>query len=205
MEEAFRGDFSQFGVENGEIYRFRNNQAFSRKLLKYLRTEHFPIEAIREEILDYGTLVPLHYLTMELKDRSQIVPLTFTAMDWKMHFSFGQKISEVAREEEAPIALIASGDLSHRLTQDAPAGYSPYGAKFDHTLIDLLKKNEVEKILNLNPEFCDEAGECGLRSIIIALGALSKIDSNAVFQQLSYEAPFGVGYLVGEWKIRKNS
>jgi len=71
--------------------------------------------------------------------------------------------------------------------------------KFDHALVDLLKRNEVDKIRNLNPEFCDEAGECGLRSIIITLGALA--DLKYSFKQHSYEGPLGVGYLVGEWKI----
>jgi aromatic ring-opening dioxygenase LigB subunit len=202
MEEIFKGDFSQFGVEKGETYRFKNNQSLSWKLLKHLRAEHYPVEAIREEILDYGSLVPLYYLTAELKEKPAIIPLTFTAMDWNMHFNFGKEIAKVIQIEEESIVLVASGDLSHRLTQDAPAEYSPYGAKFDHTLLELLKKNETEKILNLNPEFCDEAGECGLRSILITLGVLSEVTQSPSFQQLSYEAPFGVGYLVGQWKIR---
>ena len=44
-----------------------------------------------------------------------------------------------------------------------------------------------------------EAGECGLRSIVIMLGIVSTLDWKVKI--LSYEAPFGVGYLVAEVKI----
>ena len=35
--------------------------------------------------------------------------------------------------------IIASGDLSHRLTEDGPYEYSPQGAKFDKELIENLE------------------------------------------------------------------
>ena len=38
-----------------------------------------------------------------------------------------------------------------------------------------------------------EAEECGLRSILILLGILNRMSYEP--QLLSYEAPFGVGYL----------
>jgi len=46
-----------------------------------------------------------------------------------------------------------------------------------------------------------EAGECGLRSFSFLLGILeeAKIDWKA--EILSYEAPFGVGYLVANFKL----
>ena len=40
------------------------------------------------------------------------------------------------------------------------------------------------------------AGECGYRSVLVALGATQ--DSPRSCEVLSYEAPFGVGYLVAQ-------
>ena len=198
LNEKFKGNFSGFGEDN-DGYSFSNDTELARLLLKHLRDKHFPTELIRESKIDHGTLVPLHYLAGSLEPKPRLLPLTFTALDWKTHFKLGRTLGDIFENVEQNVALIASGDLSHRLNENAPAGFSPYGTKFDYTLIDLLKKNEVEKIMNLNPDFCEEAGECGLRSIILALGILSKQKYN--FKQISYEGPLGVGHLVGHWKI----
>jgi len=45
----------------------------------------------------------------------------------------------------------------------------------------------------------EEAGECGFRSILIILGILNQLDCK--FDALSYEGPFGVGYLTANFKI----
>ncbi len=199
FENNFQGNFSDFGVNDGE-YEYINDTPLAKDIYARVRSKHYPIEIIRETGLDYGAMIPLSYLTKDMERKPKIVPLTYTALDWDIHFKFGQEIGQVVSETETNIAFVASGDLSHRLSEDAPAGFSPYGIKFDKTLIELLEKNEAEKIRNLNPEFCDEAGECGLRSILIALGVIDHTRRH-IFQQLSYESPLGVGYLVGQWKI----
>lgn len=199
LEENFKGSFAGFGVaEENDLY-LANDTFISRSILEKLRRKNFPIEPIREKKLDYGTLVPLHFLAKELKTPPKIIPLTFTSFGWDVHFEIGKNIGALLNEMEKNIAVIASADLSHRITENAPAGHSPYGLKFDQTLIELLKKNEVEKILKLNPEFCEEAGQCGLRSIIMTLGMISQLRYS--FTQLSYEHPFGIGYLAGRWKL----
>ncbi len=198
FEDHFKGSFSDFGVTNSD-YNFTNNPELAKLIFSELRKKHFPLEVIRESTVDHGVLIPLHYLLKEIDWRPKIIPLTYTALDWETHFNFGKFINEVVDNIDQDVAIIASGDMSHRLTEDAPAGFSPYGIKFDQTLIKLLKKKETAKIMNLNPDFCEEAGECGLRSILITLGALE--EHKYTFKQLSYEGPIGVGYLVGHWKI----
>lgn len=198
FEDHFKGSFSDFGATNSD-FNFTNNPELAKLIFSELRKKHFPIEVVRESNVDHGVLIPLYYLLKEMDWKPKIIPLTYTSLDWETHHNFGKFISDVIDNIDQSVAIIASGDMSHRLTEDAPAGFSPYGIKFDQTLIELLKKKETSKILNLNPDFCEEAGECGLRSIIIALGALEKHKYS--FKQLSYEGPIGVGYLVGHWKI----
>ena len=86
--------------------------------------------------------------------------------------------------------------LFRSLSLNAPAGFSPKAKEFDKKLIQQLKKKSLEGILNIESELIDEAGECGLRSILILMGVIKNM--NYEFEVLSYEAPFGVGYLVGE-------
>jgi aromatic ring-opening dioxygenase LigB subunit len=109
-------------------------------------------------------------------------------------------LKNIISEMEENVAVIVSGDLSQRISDKSPEKYSPYGIKFDQTLIKLLRKSESDRILKLNPDFCQEAGELGLKSIVVALGSLDKTRNK--FEQISYEAPLGSGYLIGRWLMR---
>jgi MEMO1 family protein len=72
--------------------------------------------------------------------------------------------------------------------------------KFDQELINLLKKKEIKKIINLNKKY-PKAAECGLSSFCFSLGILEESGTNYQPEILSYQAPFGVGYLVVNFKL----
>jgi len=143
--------------------------------------------------LDHGAMVPLYYLQQEGLDLPGL-HITFGFKSYRELYHFGQSLRRAADRRGLPYVVLASGDLSHRLIPGAPAGYSRRGAEFDQKLVDYLVGAEVEKILNFDQQLVEEAGECGLRSFIIALGMLG----GAAFKSdiISYEGPFGVGYLV---------
>lgn len=149
--------------------------------------------------LDHGLMVPLKYLTMQQEFSFKIVPIAYSNLDRASHFSFGQVIGEATKNYQGRIGIIASGDLSHRLIQGAPAGFSKTGQEFDKKFVDDLKNNKTQNILYYDEEFVEEAGECGYRSILILLGALDGLDATP--EILSYEGPFGVGYLVANYKL----
>ena len=87
-------------------------------------------------------------------------------------------------------ALVASGDLSHRVTPDAPAGYTPFGREFDRMVVEAFLTNDPAQLLALGEREMEEAGECGLRSALLFLG----LGEKRQIRSLSYEVPFGVGY-----------
>ena len=124
------------------------------------------------------------------------MPICYSFLGYSKHVDFGVLLKEAIFSLDKRYAIIASGDLSHRLSLNAPAGFSPKAKEFDKKLIQLLKKKSLDGILNIEPDLIEDAGECGLRSILILLGVIKKM--NYEFEVLSYEAPFGVGYLVGE-------
>lgn len=195
--DNFEGDFQEFG-DFATRLKFKSNISFAHHLKERLEDQNFPAVLSTIERLDHGILVPLYYLTKHTPN-ILITPLSFSLLDYKVHFDFGRIISDEIHKTNQRIAVIASGDLSHRLTEAAPAGYSPQGKIFDKKLVELLQKNQIEEILNLNPELIEEVGECGLRSIIILLGILNRKKFEP--EILSYEGPFGVGYLVANFKI----
>ncbi|HZK24692.1 MAG TPA: AmmeMemoRadiSam system protein A [Oscillospiraceae bacterium] len=148
-----------------------------------------------EVTLDHGAMVPLYFL-QQRGIRLPLVHITYGLLAAKQLYSFGQAVRKALLRLKRHAAVICSADLSHRLKEDAPAGYSPAGQEFDQKLIHLVERFDVEAILNLNHRLVEEAGECGYRSLIIALGIL---DGETVEPEiLSYEGPFGVGYLVAD-------
>ncbi len=92
--------------------------------------------------------------------------------------------------------------MSHCLKEEGPYGFHPEGPKFDEDLISALKDKDAGRILKLN-DIYPEAGECGLRSICFLLGILEESGLSWQPEILSYEGPFGVGYLVADFKIIK--
>jgi aromatic ring-opening dioxygenase LigB subunit len=149
---------------------------------------------------DWGFNVPLHFLAKDLHNIEIKAHLTDFESP-QVHFNRGKELIKNLKYIKK-LAWIASGDMSHRLKKDGPYGFHPSGPKFDQEFIKLLKKKDVRAILNMDPELVEGAGECGLRSFCQLLGALEGARVNWQPEILSYEGPFGVGYLVANLKIK---
>lgn len=109
-----------------------------------------------------------------------------------MHYRLGQYIATAAEKLGRRVVVIASGNLSHKLKEDGPYGFAPEWPEFDCLATEALGNGDFSKLLGLDPDFCESAAECGLRSFWIMAGTL---DRKAVKSSLvSYEGPFGVGY-----------
>lgn len=83
-----------------------------------------------------------------------------------------------------------------RLLAPAPARWavrcSPQGPLLDHAIIAALRTGWSRSLLDIDADVVIEGGECGLRSFILGLSALEPAEVDV----RSYEAPYGVGYLV---------
>ena len=145
--------------------------------------------------LDHGALVPLYYIAQAYRD-FRLVHLSTPFLAAEELYELGKCIAQAVEESDERVVYVASADLSHRLTPEAPAGYSPKGAAYDRQLVEKIKKKDVEGILLTDPAFMEEAGECGTRSIMMMLGAM---DGKSLRTHVySYEGPFGVGYMVAK-------
>jgi len=169
------------------------------KLGKKLRDKNPDSIIISSPHPDWGFNVPLFFLAKDFE--GEIKSYLIGMEEPKFYFERGKKAYKELKENKK-YALIASGDMSHVLKKEGPYGFHSDGPKFDKTLIEYLKKKDIENILKLD-EIYPEAGECGLRSFCFLLGIL---DASALKWQpeiLSYEGPFGVGYLVANFKLSK--
>lgn len=145
--------------------------------------------------LDHGTAVPLYFL-LQNGWTGGVVALGYSFLSNEDHLRFGSCIGKAINETGRSAGLIASGDLSHRLKVDAPAGYNPTAYIFDSEVVDALRTNSPERIINIDQDLRRSAGECGYRSMLIALGATR--EQPWACEVIHYEAPFGVGYLVAQ-------
>jgi len=153
---------------------------------------------------DWGFNVPLFFLAEDFKGKIETYLIGLE--EPKFYFDEGKRIYKLKIENfKLKIAIIASGDMSHCLKEDGPYGFHPDGPKFDAKLIESLKKKDIETIFKLD-EMYPDAGECGLRSFCFLLGILEahSASSGQAWEPevLSYEGPFGVGYLVADFKLK---
>lgn len=193
------GHFYPFGDFKTELI-FKNDLSLVKKIRKEADKASIPLRVADIKTLDHGALVPLFYLSKGVPN-IKVVSVTFSFLDVETHFKFGKTLQKLISggQSSGSYGVVASGDLSHRLTPDAPAGFSPRGKEFDEKIVKLLKEKDVKGILNLDKTLLEEAGECGYRSILILLGVLDGINWKP--EILSYEGPFGVGYMVANLKI----
>lgn len=148
--------------------------------------------------LDHGTMVPLYFINKCYREY-KLVRVGLSGLSFTDHYRLGKCITRTADKLGRRVVLVASGDLSHKLKEDGPYGYAEEGVKFDAELIKALQEGDFLKLMEITPETCEAAAECGLRSFIIMAGAL---DKKAVKPDLlSYEGTFGVGYALCEFKI----
>lgn len=179
---------------------FDNDSALAGAIVRQCHKDRIPVASLGKDgyELDHGAMVPLHFLAGAMEGLP-LLPVTFSWLPLPVHFIFGHTIKNAAVGLNRRLAIIASGDLSHRLTPGAPAGYDPLGKTFDEKLVQAISQGNTRAVLDLEPQLIEHAGECGLRSIVVLLGALE--GSNVKPQVLSYEGPFGVGYMVASFQV----
>lgn len=219
-----RDDFSVFGAPSPEIH-FRMDDGLSRQIIEQARAFDL-LTADEAEALhvagrhDHGSLVPLYFIAragqssllssktsekpgLERGSRQRldvpfpVVRLAFSGLDPSAHFNYGCAINEAIKASGKRVVFVASGDLSHKLTEHGPYGFAAEGPEFDRMACDILRSGKMHEFINLNEAFCDRAAECGLRSFQILAGVLDGAAWTS--KLLSYQGPFGVGYAVASF------
>lgn len=200
--DCAKGDFKSFGIPEVTLtaeYDAELAKSISRIALSQGIYAGFQGE--RDSNLDHGTMVPLYFINQKL-NYYKLVRVSLSGFAPIIHYKFGKCIAQAAASTDKRIVFIASGDLSHKLTQDGPYGFAEQGPEFDSKVTQIMANGNFSDFLEFDDEFCESAAECGLRSFIIMAGAL---DGKTVEPKLlSYEGPFGVGYAVAQFMINGN-
>src|SRR4051812_41293223 len=188
------GDFANFRAPTATVNAELDDELLN-EITRAAANEQLIVMRIRGFDLDHGTAVPLYFLQRN-GWHGKVIALGYNFLSNEDHVLFGRCIQAAIKKLGRRVAFIASGDLSHRLKPDAPAGYFPGAHKFDEEIVAAIDCCATQRIVEMDQELRRAAGECGYRSMLVAIGATQDLDSNC--EVISYEAPFGVGYLVAQ-------
>lgn len=191
---TLQGDFASFGAPQ-VVQHYETDQQLAQAILQRAAEAGLPLRGDDDPWLDHGILVPLHFIRTR-----RLVCLSIVAA-YEVHHRLGEVVREACQAAGRDVLLLASGDMSHRLTRGAPAGYDERGRIFDRRVMELLAEGDLDSLMKLDRDLVDGAGECGLRSLIALAGYLGE-DAARSPKVYSYEGPFGVGYLVAGFGIQ---
>lgn len=208
--DTLKGDLERFGAGNVRMEFTNNTDAVNGIIAHANRAGIYAgglddatarkYRVVKE--LDHGALVPLYFIRKELCN-FKLVHISIAGLPFVELYRFGMCIAKAVEESEERVVFLASGDLSHRLSHDAPYSYSPSGKEFDDIFVESIRNLDIERLLQMDEEFCESAGECGLRSFLMMFGALDGFDLTP--EVYSYEGPFGVGYSVAKFSVGKRN
>jgi len=202
-----KGNLAAFGCSEISVS-FETNSLLVKNIIRQSERLGVSIIALNDDTalryrfslqLDHGAVIPLNYLH-KAGFRGQIVHMVSGFLSYSEMYTCGKAVQTAICDTGQKVAVIASGDLSHRLLVGAPAGFSPEGKKFDEWIVERLKTMDVKSMFEISPESVEAAGECGLRPIFFLMGALDGLVAES--QLLSYEGPFGVGYAVATFSVK---
>lgn len=162
------------------------------------KDKQLPLVLSSSEFVDYGCAVPLSYLTKNLPN-VRVIPLLTSQLDMKQHYDMGKELKDEIMAATKRVAVIASADLSHRVAENSPDGLSPRGVAFDEKVMDMVTKHDFIGILDIDDAWSREAQSCGSKVLAVMAGVMDGVKHQA--ETLSYEKPFGVGYLVAKMTI----
>jgi aromatic ring-opening dioxygenase LigB subunit len=157
-----------------------------------------PAEAVAP--MDWGTLVPLWFMGGR---RDPPLPAVGVApardLPDDAHVRAGRAITLAAARSGRRVAVVASCDHGHAHDPSGPYGYSPRAKEFDATVVDLVSRDRLAGLLELDRGLIEEAKVDSYWQMLMLHGALGERWRGEL---LSYEAPTYFGMLCAAYAPR---
>lgn len=192
LRPTYRLDLEAFG-EYGTRVAVTGDPLLGYRLKQRFDAERptIPIAVTSRERLDYGVAIPL--LTLYPNGvRPAVLPVGNSLGTTVQSFEIGGRLRTVLLQDQRRVAIIASANLSHRLSEDSPAGYSTQAKAFDARVLRAITQKNPMALVRFRRETLDDVRECGLGPLLLLHGLLGSMRYDP--EILSYEHPFGIGY-----------
>ena len=152
-------------------------------------------------IIDWGVVIPLWFMGGRSTPPVPTVVIS-PARDRSLadHVTAGRALAEAAAASGKRVALIASCDHGHGHLASGPYGFEAASADYDNQVVELIKANDLGKLLAFDPAFVSQAKADSFWQMLMLHGALGT-DWQGEF--LSYEAPTYFGMLCAAYESTK--
>jgi aromatic ring-opening dioxygenase LigB subunit len=150
--------------------------------------------------MDWGALIPLWFMGGHFDPPLPVV-LVSPARDLSAgtHVAAGRVIAETAVATRKRVGLIASADHGHSHDPGGPYGFDPASGEYDAQVVELVRENGLERLLEIDPGFVAAAQADSWWQMLVLHGAT---DDAFDVELLSYEAPTYFGMLCASFTPR---
>ena len=149
--------------------------------------------------LDWGAVVPLYFMGHRFTSKPKLVHISpMRTLPLALHYDFGRAIGRVIKASNKRVAFIASADQGHAHSADGPYGYDPASAKYDAWMQDVIRKENLDELLNADPQLVENGKPDSLWPTTILAGALKENPMKA--RLLSYEVDVYFGIMCAEFE-----
>ncbi|MCF7845908.1 MAG: AmmeMemoRadiSam system protein B [Candidatus Peribacteraceae bacterium] len=186
---GFTADLSELRTRL-EPKTYQRDRILTAQLIESLNSAGLNTGLLEEAQLDAATAIPLHFLTSALPE-FELVNIATSLAGIPEHCKLGEVIAELAEKSSKSIALIASGELSHKLTKTSPLGFAPAAEAWEENLLQAVANQSYAEVFHADPFELDAISESGVRPLAALLAAFEK--SSHLTRILAHEAPGGIG------------
>jgi aromatic ring-opening dioxygenase LigB subunit len=150
--------------------------------------------------MDWGALIPLWYMGGRADPPPRIVLVSpARELSGEAHVRAGRILAATAAASGRRVGLIASADHGHAHDPNGPYGFDPASAVYDAQVVDLVGRNALAGLLEIDPAFVAEAQADSWWQMLVLHGA---VGDGFDAELLSYEAPTYFGMLCASFTPR---
>ena len=143
--------------------------------------------------LDFGSLIPLKFF--HFKNLSLIGQPRF--WDNGLLMKFGSYLYDIIERSNQYISVIFSADQAHTHHPKGPYGYSEKAKLYDNLVIEAIKNNNFQKLIDLDKETVEDAKPDSYWNLIILSGFMHKATRSLKFEYYYVEKYFGMLFACG--------
>ena len=196
LAEEYNASFDEFGDLTTKV-KLHGAPTFAYKLKEHLEAL-LPVASVIEPRVNYGLGIPALFFQKPLPQLPwvEISSRRSTLAD---HIAFGTRLQTQLINSRKRIIMLATGEVTARLSDAAPQGKSPEASHFRKEWMDALQEGALKKFLQRAPTTqVEEVSSCGSLSVAQLLGTTVSIRTHA--QVLYDDSPYGVGYAIATWQ-----
>lgn len=148
--------------------------------------------------LDWGTIIPLRFIEKAYQEKNMRLPkiLLLTPsreIPLENLVIFGEVVNRVAEQLGRRAVFIASADQAHAHDPKGPYGFDEAAVIFDRTVLEIIRKNALERLLHLDVELVNRAKPDSLWQMLMLYGAIK--DKHLKSTLVVYKKPTYFGML----------